>query len=595
MYPVTLEVTNRRCLVIGGGGVALRKVQGLVEEGARVTVVAPDVVEPLAEMVNRGEIDLERRSYQADADGGWALIFAATDNRETNARVFRDAEEAGVWCNIADDPELCSFHLPARVRRGPLQIAIGSAGEAPFVVRRLRQLLERRFGAEWGEWLSAAARYRGGVRRLKAPRDREEALFDRFFESTVDPDRLTARVPTAAEEEGWLGAPVDHHAAEALKVEEDPTGGDGGQGALVSLVGAGPGCPGLLTLRGRQRLLEADAVVYDRLAAPALPCELPPEVDLHAVGKTAGNHPVPQEEINALLVRLARAGKRVVRLKGGDPYIFGRGSEEAEVLAAEGIPFEVIPGVTSGVAAMAWVGVPVTHRREAVRLTLLTAHEAIKSDGPQVRWDLLAKDPNATLIGYMGVSSLPQVVVNLLDGGMDPETPAVMVEQGTTSAQRHVVATLADLPAVVEEEGLGPPALFAIGPTVGHSGTLNWVARLPLTGQRLIVPSSEKDLVIALEAAGAEVVLLPLPVTPAARVVMGALPLTGCVTCTAPEVDWLDEERGGPGWSDDLVAWCIGPEAAARARDRGWTVVRELAETVDDRELVARIAGDEHG
>jgi uroporphyrin-III C-methyltransferase/precorrin-2 dehydrogenase/sirohydrochlorin ferrochelatase len=595
MYPVTLEVKDRRCLVVGGGGVALRKVQGLVEEGARVTVVAPEVVAPLTEMADRGEMDLERRPYHADAANGWALVFAATDDRETNASVFRDAEEAGVWCNVADDPELCSFHLPARIRRGPLQIAIGSAGEAPFVVRRLRQLLERRLGAEWGEWLSAAARYRGAVRGLKAPRDREEALFDRFFEATVDPDRLTARVPTAAEEEGWLGAPVDHHAAEALTVERDSTGGEGSGGALVSLVGAGPGCPGLLTLRGRQRLLEADAVVFDRLAAPALPCDLQPEVDLHPVGKTAGNHPVPQEEINALLVRLARAGKRVVRLKGGDPYIFGRGGEEAEVLAAEGIPFEVVPGVTSGVAAMAWVGVPVTHRREAVRMTLLTAHEAIKTDGPQVRWDVLAKDPNATLIGYMGVSALPQVVANLLDGGMDPETPAVMVEQGTTSAQRHVVATLADLPAAVEKEKLGPPALFAIGPTVSHSETLDWVARLPLTGQRLVVPNSEKDRAIVLEAAGAEVVLLPLPVTPAARVVMGALPLTGCVTCTAPEIDWLDDERGGPGWSDEMVAWCIGPEAAARARDRGWPVVRELVVTIDDRELVARIAGDSHG
>jgi len=573
----------------------LRKVQGLVEEGARVTVVAPEVVEPLTEMADRGEIDLERRPYRGDANDGWALVFAATDDRETNATVFRDAEEASVWSNVADDPELCSFHLPARVRRGPLQIAIGSAGEAPFVVRRLRQLLERRFGAEWGEWLSAAARYRGAVRGLGAPRAREVALYDRFFDSTVDPDRLTARVPTAAEEQDWLGAPVDHRASEGLEVEEVPAGGDGLEGALVSLVGAGPGCPGLLTLRGRQRLLEADAVVYDRLAAPALPCDLPPEVDLHPVGKTAGSHPVPQEEINALLVRLARAGKRVVRLKGGDPFIFGRGGEEAEVLAAEGIPFEVVPGVTSGVAAMAWVGVPVTHRREAVRLTLLTAHEAIKSDGPQVRWDVLAKDPNATLIGYMGVSSLPQVVDNLIGGGMDPETPAVMVEQGTTSAQRHVVATLAGLPAAVEKEGLGPPALFAIGPTVGHAETLDWVARLPLAGQRLVVPNSRKELAATLEAAGAEIVLLPLPVTPAARVVMGALPLTGCVTCTAPEVDWLDEERGGSGWNDNFVAWCMGPEAAARARDRGWPVVRELVGTADDRELVARIAGNAHG
>ncbi len=158
------------------------------------------------------------------------------------------------------------------------------------------------------------------------------------------PDRLTARVPTAAEEQEWLGAPVDHRVAEVLKVEEDSAGGDGREGALVSLVGAGPGCPGLLTLRGRQRLLEADAVVYDRLAAPALPCELRPRWISTRSGKTAGNHPVPQEEINALLVRLARAGKRVVRLKGGDPYIFGRGGEEAEVLAAEGILSRWFPG-----------------------------------------------------------------------------------------------------------------------------------------------------------------------------------------------------------------------------------------------------------
>jgi precorrin-2 dehydrogenase/sirohydrochlorin ferrochelatase len=161
MYPVSLEVKNRRVLVVGGGGVALRKVQGLIEEGARVTVIAPEVVEPLAEMADRGELVLEKRQYDGDADRSWALVFAATDDREINAWVFRDAEEAGVWCNVADDPELCSFHLPARVRRGPLQIAIGSAGEAPFVVRRLRQLLERKFGSEWGEWMSSAARYRG--------------------------------------------------------------------------------------------------------------------------------------------------------------------------------------------------------------------------------------------------------------------------------------------------------------------------------------------------------------------------------------------------------------------------------------------------
>jgi uroporphyrin-III C-methyltransferase/precorrin-2 dehydrogenase/sirohydrochlorin ferrochelatase len=587
MYPVSLEVKNRHVLVVGGGGVALRKVQGLVEEGARVTVVAPEVVEPLAEMAERGEIAIEKRHYRGEADHSWNLIFAATDDRKTNARVFHDAEEAGVWCNVADDPELCSFHLPARVRRGPLQIAIGSAGEAPFVVRRLRRLFEGRLGPEWGEWLSSAARYRDAVRDLGVPRDHQEALFNRFFLETVDPEGLSARVPTAAEEREWLEVPVEHRTPKRQRdhatAMKEPAG-------LVSLIGAGPGCPGLLTIRGRQRLLEADVVVFDRLAAPALPTELGAEVELHPVGKVAGNHPVPQEEINDLLVRLARAGKRVVRLKGGDPYVFGRGGEEAEVLAAENIPFEVVPGVTSGVAAMAWAGIPVTHRREAVRLTLLTAHEAIKSDGPQVRWDLLAQDPHATLVGYMGVSALPQVVANLLEHGMDPETPAAMVEQGTTSGQRRVLSTLKELPTAIEAAGLEPPALFAIGPTVGHAETLDWVSRLPLAGQRLVVPGSRVDLAARLEAAGAEVVVVPMPATPAARVVMGALPVTGCVVVTAAEVEWLDAERGGAGWSDETVAWCVGPEASTRARGCGWPNVCELPADVDDGELVATIA-----
>jgi len=226
-----------------------------------------------------------------------------------------------------------------------------------------------------------------------------------------------------------------------------------------------------------------------------------------------------------------------------------------------------------------------------VRLTLLTAHEAIKSDGPQVRWDLLAQDPHATLVGYMGVSALPQVVANLLEHGMDPETPAVMVEQGTTSAQRRVLSTLSELPSAIVVAGLEPPALFAIGPTVVHAETLDWVSKLPLAGHRLLVPASQGGFAARLEAAGAEVVVLPMPATPAARIVMGALPLTGCVVGTSAEVDWLDAERGGPGWGEEFVAWCAGSKAAARARERGWLNVRELGVDADEDELVATIVG----
>jgi uroporphyrin-III C-methyltransferase/precorrin-2 dehydrogenase/sirohydrochlorin ferrochelatase len=591
VYPVMLDVVDRSCLVVGGGGVALRKAQSLVEEGARVTVVAPDVVEPLAKMADAGRFVLERRPYTSGEAGSYSLVVAATDDREVNARVYSDADRAGVWVNVADDPELCSFHLPGRVRRGSLQLAIGSAGRAPFVVRRLRRLFERRLGDEWNEWISAAGRFRDRVRGLGLEASEQEALFDRFFDATVDQESLRARVPTAIEEADWLAAPVDH-----LTELEDRAGRPSAcrerapAAGFVSLVGAGPGCPGLMTTRGHSRLMAADAVVYDRLAVPALPCDLPVETELHPVGKEAGLHPMPQEEINALLVRLARRGLRVVRLKGGDPYVFGRGGEEAEVLEAEGIAFEVVPGVTSGVAAMAWVGIPVTHRREAVRLTLLTAHEAVKSDGPQVRWDLLARDEHATIVGYMGVTALPDVVRRLVDAGMDPETPAAMVERGTTAAQRHAVSTLGELPKAVEQAGLEPPALFVIGPTVRHSEHLNWFKGLPLAGQRLVVPDAAEVVIRRLEEAGAEVVPVPFPVTPAARVVMSALPITGCVVTSAAEVDWLHDERGGANWSESARSWCIGQESAARARQRGWRRVVTLQHGLNCDELVSRIA-----
>jgi uroporphyrin-III C-methyltransferase/precorrin-2 dehydrogenase/sirohydrochlorin ferrochelatase len=595
MYPVTLEIQGRRCLVVGGGAVALRKIQGLVEDGALVTVVAPDVVEPVAIMAAKGEITLERRAYRGDAAGRWSLIIAATDDRDVNQLVFREAEEQGVWCNVADDPEFCSFHLPARVRRGPLQVALSSAGEAPFAVARLRRLLERRFGPEWAEWLDAAARFRDSVRELGLTPSVQSALYDGFFESTVDGDGLTARVPNEREVQRWLGTTVDRTKVPPPAATVASGGcldASPGRG-FVSLVGGGPGCPGLLTLRGRRRLAQADAVVFDRLAAGALPADLAAHVELHPVGKVAGNHPIPQSEINALLVRLAREGKRVVRLKGGDPYVFGRGGEEAEVLVEEGIAFEVVPGVTSGVAALAWAGIPATHRRESVRLTLLTAHEAVKGDGPQVRWDLLAQDSHATLVGYMGVTALPSVVERLLDAGMSPDTPAAMVQQGTTAAQRKVVATLGGLVEAIAEAGLEPPALFAIGPTVGHAGTLDWFGSQPLAGRRIVTTSTNSSLAEILEDHGAEVVMLPMPVTPAARVVMSALPLSGCIVRTRAEVDWLDDEMNNPGWTPTSTAWCIGREAADRARTRGWTGVVELDGGLECDALVSRIAGSD--
>jgi uroporphyrinogen III methyltransferase/synthase len=355
-------------------------------------------------------------------------------------------------------------------------------------------------------------------------------------------------------------------------------------------VGAGPGDPQLLTVRARQRLLGADVVVCDRLALPALPADLPARVELHGVGKEAGHHPVPQGEICSLLVRLGKRGKRVVRLKGGDPFVFGRGGEEAEALARAGIPFEVVPGVTAGISVPAYAGIPVTHRRQAVRVTMVTAHEAIKSGGPQVRWDLIGADPHATVLGYMGVTALPKVVHELLASGLDPKTPAALIHRGSTSAQRVVKSTVAELPDAVKAAEVGPPALFVIGPTVRHAEELDWFTTRPLFGQRIALVAPPGPLGESLELAGVELVPTPLPLTPAARLALGALPLTGCLLRDADEVDALDDERDGATWSGETTAWCLSAAAAERSRALGWPAVVDLSGCAGAEEIVRAIA-----
>jgi uroporphyrin-III C-methyltransferase/precorrin-2 dehydrogenase/sirohydrochlorin ferrochelatase len=574
MYPILVNLENRRCLVVGGGGVALRKVSGLVAEKARVVVVSPEPIAPLLEMADKGEITLERRSYRSSEAADYSLVFAATDDRGVNQQVFNDARKSGVLANVADDPELCAFHLPARMIRGSLQIVIASGGEAPFVVRRLRQALEKRFGPEWAEWMEAAARLRKAVRERRFTTAEQEVIFDRFFEKTVDMRKLAARVPTEAELDAWIS-----ERSNPLERPQDITPQELSEKAkvgFVSLVGAGPGDAGLLTLRGRQRLMAADAVVYDRLAATALPTDLASRVELHCVGKQSGNHPVPQEEISALLVRLAKEGKKVVRFKGGDPFMFGRGGEEAEALVAADIPFEVVPGITAGIAVPAYTGIPITHRRDAAGVMFVTAHESAKKEGPQVRWDLLAGDSHATLIGYMGVTNLPNVVEKLLKSGMDAKTPAAVIRRGTTSQHSVVYSPVVDLPQAVERAGLKPPALFVIGSVVRYAQKLGWFERRPLFGERIAVVAPAREIGAMLETAGAEVIEVPLPVTPAARVVIGALPLTRCVLRNAVEVDALAEERDSLGWGPQMTAWCLNVEAAQRARRLGWTYVEQI-------------------
>ncbi|MBI5508049.1 MAG: uroporphyrinogen-III C-methyltransferase [Deltaproteobacteria bacterium] len=575
-FPVTLDLSGVACLVVGGGSVALRKLEALLAAGAVVTVVAED---PLAEVVRlaaAGRITLEIRPYQDQEARDYRLVFATTDDRPVNAAVFADAAAAGAWVNVADDPQRCTMELPARVERGSLQLAISTQGRAPFVARRLRQLWDNTLQGEWGAWLDAAATFRAAVRDRAVSRAAANACYDRFFAATVDDVRRRVRVPGAAELASWLPSPDEPGSSPVAKGAAD-TGTR--TPALVSLIGAGPGDPGLLTVRGRERLLAAHAVVYDRLAATALPTDLPAAVELHSVGKERDHHPVPQAEINALLIRLATEGKRTARLKGGDPYVFGRGAEEAEALANAGIPFEVIPAATAAVAVPAYAGLAGTKRAQAARGTFLAAHRGGDAEQAPIRWDLLAADPHMTLVGYMGVTTLPETVDALLRAGMAPETPAAMIERGTTAAQRTVRCTVRTLAASATTAKIAPPALFVIGPTVATLSALEWYTRRPLFGRRLAMAADTHELAAALRDAGADVVEVPTPVTPAARVVLNAQPLSGFVFWCADEVAALAPER--PRLTPAPIAWCRGPVVAAAAAAQGFAPVVEVSPDTD--------------
>src|ERR1039457_2128794 len=560
MYPIMLDLRGRRCLLVGAGQIAYRKLLRLLSEGAVVTVVAPTAIEPIARLAAEGKVTLvERRFVDSDADD-CQLVMVATGDRMVDEQGKGAAKARGIWVNVADVPDLCDFHLPALVQRGDLQLSIASGGGAPFAVRRLREMFERKIGPAWSGWLAAAKRFRRRVQALGLSVAAADACYDRFFAATVDDQSLDARVTSEGEETSFLAAEVPK-----------------GRGSLgrVALVGAGPGNPGLLTVEGLSRLRGADAVVYDRLAIPAIPLDLPDHVELHNVGKEAGRLPVPQEEINALLSRLAREGKRVVRLKGGDPFVFARGGEEVLALRREGIPCEVVPGVTAGIAVPAAAGIPVTYRGEAVRLTFVTAHEG---GAPQARWDLLAQDTHATLVGYMGVSTLAEVSAALIAAGMSASTPAAVIEQGTLPRQRSVRASLAEIVKAAETIGIKPPAIFVIGNVVAYAEALESTTPRPLRGARIGMFTPRSELSDALQEAGAEVLLAPAPFTAAARLVIGVAPLAGWIVRSVRELDTLDRERAAAGFLDGITLWCEGSALAKLARDRKWTGVQAFGD-----------------
>lgn len=449
-YPISLDVGGRRCIVIGGTKLAEEKARGLVEAAALVTVIAEAPSAGLEALGARGELELVRRSYARGDLRGAFLAIAATDDPRTHGEIFAEAEHERVLMNAVDDVDHCHFAAPSIVRRGPLSVAISTQGRAPALAKQLRQRLERELESE----LSTLTALLGEVR--------DETLALRPTLSFSE----WARRWQAALRRDLLGlirrGRVDRAREVAL---EEIRGQVAAQRGAVAIVGAGPGAPDLITVRGRELINRADVVVYDRLVHPSLV----ENKDAIYVGKSPGRPHTNQQQINELLISLAQNGKNVVRLKGGDPLVFGRGSEEAQALVRAGLDFEIVPAPTSAIAAPAYAGIPVTDRRLSSSMAVLTGHRVNGSTD----WRGLVEAVD-TLVILMGVSQVSEIARRLVDAGLDARTPAAVVENATLDSQRVFTAPISELPDVVKREDVQPPATIVVGRVVELSNELAW-------------------------------------------------------------------------------------------------------------------------
>ncbi|AJG12701.1 uroporphyrinogen-III C-methyltransferase [Pseudomonas plecoglossicida] len=452
--PLFHKLQGGRVLVVGGGEIALRKARLLADAGAALRVVAPDVDGQLAALAREGGGEVLVRGYQAADLVGCRLVIAATDDPGLNAQVSADAQALSLPVNVVDAPALCTVIFPAIVDRSPLVVAVSSGGDAPVLARLIRAKLEAWIPSAYGELAGLAARFRDKVKALYPDVNQRRGFWETVFQGPIAERQLAGQ---GAEAERLLQAMVD--------------GAPVQQGGEVYLVGAGPGDPDLLTFRALRLMQQADVVLYDRLVAPAIIEMCRRDAERIYVGKRRADHAVPQDQINRLLVDLARQGKRVLRLKGGDPFIFGRGGEEIEELAEHGIPFQVVPGITAASGCSAYGGIPLTHRDYAQSVRFVTGH--LKDGSSNLPWhDLVA--PAQTLVFYMGLVGLPTICAELIRHGRAASTPAALVQQGTTRNQRVFTGTLADLPDLVAQHEVHAPTLVIVGEVVQLRDKLAW-------------------------------------------------------------------------------------------------------------------------
>ncbi len=453
-FPLFMSLQGRRALVAGGTEAAARKVELLLSAGAQVTLIADTVVGEIAQLIDEGRISWAGRAFDDEDLAGVSLVVVASDDEALQARVSLAAQQRCLPVNVVDRPKLSSFIMPAIVDRAPITIAISTGGGAPALARRIRAEIERAMPAAIGRLARFAEVFRAQVRRTLDQAPVRRRFWDRVFEGRIGELALAGDEIGARRE---LIKLLDGARSEA------PTVG------MVHLVGAGPGDPDLLTMKAHRLLQRADVVVYDRLVSAEVLAMARRDAERLYVGKRRGNHSMSQDEINARLVALARAGKSVVRLKGGDPFVFGRGGEEIAALAQAGVAVEVVPGVTAALGCAASAGIPLTHRDYAQACVFVTGH---RKDGPlgerhlDLDWPMLAR-PRQTVVIYMGVEALPTIATQLVAHGLPGSTPVALIENGTTDRERRVVGTLATIERQAMRARLEGPTLCLVGEVVG--------------------------------------------------------------------------------------------------------------------------------
>ncbi|MBH2925821.1 uroporphyrinogen-III C-methyltransferase [Serratia ureilytica] len=453
--PIFADLKQRPVLVVGGGDVAARKVSLLQRVGAEIRIVAQSLSPELEQQRQQGRVLWLGKTFDPQQLDDVFLAIAATDDNALNAAVFAEADKRRVLANVVDDQPRCSFIFPSIIDRSPLVVAVSSSGQAPVLARLLREKLEALLPASLGQMAQVAGRWRGQVKqRLASIGERR-----RFWENTFG-GRFATLVANGQTAQAERQLEQDLHRFAA--------GDEGAQGE-IALVGAGPGDVGLLTLRGLQVMQQADVVLYDHLVSGEILDLGRRDAERICVGKRAGAHSVIQEETNRLLVELAQQGKRVVRLKGGDPFIFGRGGEELQVAAAAGIPFQVVPGVTAAAGATAYAGIPLTHRDHAQSVTFITGH--CRPDGDGLDWADLAR-ARQTLAIYMGTMKAADISQRLIAHGRDAATPVAVISRGTRADQQVQIGTLEQLEYLAQRAPL--PALLVIGEVVELHHQIAW-------------------------------------------------------------------------------------------------------------------------